>query len=253
MMQSSTARARLGGSAACNDDAQLQVSHPFPKTTLEMALKPAYSGQLLPLHSSTPPQPGKIETIPHTLEFFLDYVCPFSAKQFKTFYEDVVPLVKSKYQSPGVRVIFRQQIQPWHPSSTLVHEAGAAVLKLAPAKFWDFSAALFEKQNEYFDVNVVHESRNQTYKRLAKLAGDTTGVDENKYYELLEISDQPGPDGSLNTGNKVTDDVKYMTKTNRLVGVHVTPTVLFDGWTEGSISSSWSKDDWASWLEKNLK
>ncbi|KAK5953077.1 hypothetical protein OHC33_005645 [Knufia fluminis] len=218
-----------------------------------MSLKPAYSGALLPLHTSTPPQPGKIATVPHTLELYLDYVCPFSAKQFKVFYHDVVPIIKQNYQSPGVRVIFRQQIQPWHPSSTLVHEAGAAVLNLAPENFWEFSAALFEKQEEYFDVNVVHESRNQTYKRLAKLAAETTGVDEKKYYELLEISDKPGPDGGLNIGNKVTDDVKYMTKTNRLVGVHVTPTVLFNGWTEGSISSSWSKEDWEKWLDKNLK
>lgn len=218
-----------------------------------MTLAPRFSGQLLPLHSSTPPAPGQIHKIPHTLEFYLDYVCPFSAKQFKTFYADVVPLIKSKYTTPGVRVILRQQIQPWHPSSTLVHEAGAAVLRLAPEKFWEFSAALFDQQKEYFDVNVVHETRNQTYKRLAKLAASTTGVDEAKYYELLEISDKPGPDGSLNTGNKVTDDVKYMVKTNRLVGVHVTPTVLFDGWPEGSISSSFTKDDWQGWLDKNLK
>lgn len=225
----------------------------FSTTVPKMSLKPAYSGQLLPLNDPTPAKPGQIETSPHTLELYLDYVCPFSSKQFKTFYNEVVPIIKSKYHSPGVRVIFRQQIQPWHPSSTLVHEAGAAVLKLAPEKFWEFSAALFEKQKEYFDVNVVHESRNQTYKRLAKLAGETTGVDESKYYELLEVGDKPAADGSLNIGNKVTDDLKYMTKTNRLVGVHVTPTVLFNGWPEGSISSSWSKEDWEAWLEKNLK
>lgn len=218
-----------------------------------MSLAPRFSGQLLPLHESSPSKPGETQKIPHTLELYLDYVCPFSAKQFLVFYNDVVPLIKSKYSSPGVRVILRQQIQPWHPSSTLVHEAGAAVLQLAPAKFWEFSKALFERQKEYFDVNVVNETRNATYKRLAKLASETTGASEEKYYGLLEISDKPDKDGGLNTGNKVTDDVKYMTKTNRLVGVHVTPTVLFDGWTEGSISSSWTKDQWEEWLGKNLK
>ena len=213
-----------------------------------MALSPKFSGALLELHKS-----DHGNKIPHTLEFYLDYVCPFSAKQFKTFYEDVVPLIRSQYTSPGVRVIFRQQIQPWHPSSTLVHEAGAAVLRLAPEKFWDFSGVLFRRQEEYFDVNVVNESRNDTYKRLSKLASEVTGVDESKYYQLLLISDKPGSDGSLNTGNQVTDDIKYQTKTNRLTGVHVTPTVLFNGWPEGSISSSFSKDDWNAWLEKNLK
>ena len=87
--------------------------------------------------------------------------------------------------------------------------------------------ALFDKQAEYFDVNVVNETRNNTYSRLSKLAG-SVGIDEKKIYSLLEISDKPGPDGSLNSGNKVTNDIKLLTKANRLTGVHVTPTVLFN-------------------------
>lgn len=129
---------------------------------------------------------------------------------FNTVHTSVIPLIKSEYPE-NLQLIFRQQIQPWHPSSTLVHEAGAAVLRLRPDKFWPFSAALFEEQGEYFDVNVVHESRNQTYGRLAKLAG-SVGVNEKKVYELLEVSDKPDRDGSLNTGNGVTDDVKFMVK-----------------------------------------
>lgn len=125
------------------------------------------------------------------------------------------------------------------------------MLQTQPEKFWEFSKALFDKQTEYFDANVVNETRNNTYARLAKLAG-SVGLDEKKIYGLLEISDKPDKDGSTNTGNKVTNDIKYMTKTNRLLGVHVTPTVLFDGWPEGSISSSFSKDDWEKWLEKNV-
>lgn len=48
---------------------------------------------------------------------------------FNTLYTSVFPLIETKY-SGRVQVIFRQQIQPWHPSSTLTHEAGAAVLKV---------------------------------------------------------------------------------------------------------------------------
>lgn len=95
--------------------------------------------------------------------------------------------------------------------------------------------ALFDKQAEYFDVNVVNETRNNTYSRLSKLAG-SVGVDEKKIYSLLEISDKPGPDGSLNSGNKVTNDIKLLTKANRLTGVHVTPTVLFNV-REGSVTN----------------
>jgi hypothetical protein len=62
----------------------------------------------------------------------------FSKKLFDTVYNSVIPLVKSKY-ADNVQIIFRQQIQPWHPSSTLVHEGGVAVLQTNPDKFWEFS------------------------------------------------------------------------------------------------------------------
>ena len=108
-----------------------------------------------------------------------------------------------------------------------------------------------ERQKEYFDVNVVNEARNSTYKRLADLAGGVDGVDGSKILKLLTVSDKPGEDGSLNIGNEVTNDVKLMVKANRVTGVHVTPTVMWDGVVEGSISSSWSKEQWKEWLDKN--
>lgn len=108
-------------------------------------------------------------------------------------------------------MIFRQHIQPWHPSSTLTHEAGAAVLRLAPHKFWEFSAALFKQQTEFFDKSVVNETRNKTYERLADIAG-SVGVDRQKMLDLLRISEQLDDGGSLNAGNQVTNDIKWMVK-----------------------------------------
>ncbi|KAL8699236.1 MAG: hypothetical protein Q9201_006118 [Fulgogasparrea decipioides] len=170
---------------------------------------------------------------------------------FLTLYHSILPSLPKKY--PGkVQFIFRQQIQPWHPSSTLVHEAAAAVLRLAPSKFWEYSKTLFDHQKEFFDVNVVKEVRNETYRRLAILAAQT-GIDENKTYELLHVGDKPGEDGGLNIGNDVTDDIKVMVKVNRLLGVHVTPTVLFNGVVENSISSSFTGEQWEHWLDKNIK
>ncbi|KAF1949432.1 hypothetical protein CC80DRAFT_520525 [Byssothecium circinans] len=209
-----------------------------------MALAPKFAGQKLASSSITP-------KAVHTLELYLDYVCPFSAKLFNTIY--TTPLrdtLLTKY-SDRVITIFRQQIQPWHPSSTLVHEAGLAVLKLSPDAFFPFSEKLFAQQADFFDVNVVNETRNNTYKRLARIAG-SVGVDEDKVLGLLRISDEPAADGSLNTGNGVTADVKVQVKANRLVGVHVTPTVVFDGVVAGEISSSWTREQWEEWLEKNV-
>lgn len=167
-----------------------------------MALAPKFAGQAYSVNVSP-------KTV-HSIELYLDYVCPFSAKMFKTIYNEILPSLKDKYPSK-VQFIFRQQIQPWHPSSTLVHEAGAAVLRLAPDQFWPFSAALFEKQTEFYDVSVVHEQRNDTYKRLAKIAS-TVGIAEDKFLELVTVSDQPGEGGALNVGNQVTNDLKLLVK-----------------------------------------
>ena len=84
-------------------------------------------------------------------------------------------------------------------------------MKTNPDKFWDFSRALFDKQTDYFDVNVVNETRNKTYERLSKLAGEV-GVDSKKVYQLLEVSDKPDKDGNTNIGNGVTDDLKIVIK-----------------------------------------
>jgi len=122
-------------------------------------------------------------------------------------------------------------------------------MKIEPSKFWPYSSALMKNQKAFFDVNVVDESRNQTYKRLAKL-GASVGVDESLIFKALEISNKPAADGSLNSGNAVTDDLKVLVKMARLVGVHVSPTVIVDGVVDNSISSGWTKDQWVEYLEK---
>ncbi|OAX84492.1 hypothetical protein ACJ72_01133 [Emergomyces africanus] len=205
-----------------------------------MTLAPKFAGQKL---SAT----GFADT-KHTLEIYLDYVCPFSAKLFNTFYPTITHFLNN---SKNLQVIFRQHIQPWHPSSTLTHEAGVAVLKLAPEKFWPFSAALFAKQKEFFDVNVVNEKRNDTYARLAKI-GAEVGVDEGAMLNLLRVSDQPDQDGGLNVGNGTTNDLKGMVKAARVIGAHFTPTVYFDGVEERSISSSFTREQWEEWLQKHV-
>ena len=151
-----------------------------------------------------------------------------------------------------MQIIFRPQVQPWHPSSTLVHEAGVAVSRLAPGKFWDFSEALFREQKAFFDVSVVSETRNQTYRRLAQLAASSGGLAEDEVYGLLEVPNRAATDGSLNVGNAVTNDLKVAVKMARLVSVHVSPTVIFDGVIANEISSSWTEDKWIEFLNKNV-
>ncbi|OAA62266.1 Thioredoxin-like protein [Cordyceps fumosorosea ARSEF 2679] len=216
-----------------------------------MALPPKFAAHKLLF---APPPDTSSSVVPpatHTLELYLDYCCPFSAKLFRTLRTVVDPLVRADPAwSRSFAVIFRQQVQPWHPSSTLLHEAALAVLRLAPERFWEFSAALFDAQKSFFDINVVNETRNNTYRRLAKLAGGV-GVDDAKVYELLAIPETAESDDRLNVGNEVTNDLKVVTKMNRLIGVHVTPTGVFDGVLQ-DISSGWGEKEWKEWLTKNV-
>ncbi|KAK3382276.1 hypothetical protein B0T24DRAFT_600900 [Lasiosphaeria ovina] len=216
-----------------------------------MALPPKFKGHRLAFYeaAATPELPQ------HTVEVFLDYVCPFSAKLFNTVYNTLTPALRADpVLSRRVQFVFRQQVQPWHPSSTLAHEAGLAVQRLAPTQFWAFSAALFAAQKEFFDVSVVGETRNETYKRLAQLAASSTGgsVEADEVYKLLAIPGRAADDGSLNVGNAVTNDLKVVVKMARLVGVHVSPTVIFDGVVANDISSSWTVEQWLDWLKKNV-
>ncbi|KAJ6163846.1 hypothetical protein N7497_003825 [Penicillium chrysogenum] len=178
---------------------------------------------------SVPPKYAGLKLLggaPQETQHTLENILRFSAKMFNTFYADG-PTVAQQYIS-RLQVIFRQQIQPWHPSSTLIHEAGAA-----------FSAALFQNQAEFFDVSVVNETRNKTCERLARIAG-SVGVDEQKVLALLVIPDTPNSQDELNVGNQLTNGMKWMTKANRVIGVHVTPTIFFNGVEERGINSSFT-------------
>jgi len=72
-------------------------------------------------------------------------------------------------------------------------------------------------------------------------------VNEDEFLDLLMIK-RPG----LNQGNAVTGDLKLVVKAARLVGIHVSPTVVFNGIVENAISSSWTTEQWEEWLENNI-
>ncbi len=223
-----------------------------------MALAPKFAAHRL-LFADISAAAASAEPL-HTVEIFLDYVCPFSAKMFNTVYTAVVPALRARPDGLGrrVQVLFRHQVQPWHPSSTLVHEAALAVQRAAtaagkPALFWEFSAALFKDQRTYMDVGVVSEGRNDTYRRLAALAASASGgqLSADDLYAQLVIPTEPAADGSVNVGNAITNDLKLVIRAARLVGVHVSPTVIFDGLVNNDVSSSWTVEQWLQWLEKS--
>jgi len=185
----------------------------------------------------------------HTLEVYLDYVCPFSAKIYKKLREEVLPYVDKTY--PGnLSFIFRQQVQAWHPNSTLVHEAAIAVERLDQSKFFEYSDALFLNQKDFFDESTYQKSRAQIYCELGEIA-HKIGVSSDAFLELVKIPPVQ-PNGARNTGNAVDNDLKLHIKLGRQNGIHVSPTVVFDGIIDDSVSSGWQLDEWKNWLKLKM-
>ncbi|KAF8908308.1 hypothetical protein CPB85DRAFT_1309643 [Mucidula mucida] len=185
---------------------------------------------------------------PHTLEIFLDYVCPFSAKMALAIDSVLKPLFSpgGKYEGK-VKAIIRLQVQPWHGSSTFTHEAALAVARVSPEAFWPFSLALFKQQGDYFDIPTSTLTPLQIREKLANLAASLdsklwSGDAGAKFKDLLTLKSSP------NGGVAVTDDLKYTIKFSRQNGIHVSPTVLWDGLIANEISSSWGEKEWTEFL-----
>lgn len=178
---------------------------------------------------------------------------------FHTVFTSVLPLIKQKYPNQ-IRLLFRHQIQPWHPSSTLLHESALALGRLAPEHFWTYSAALFAAApTSFYDVPLVNTTRNDVYAQLVDLATSTIpGFDGAAMLALLRVPDVPRDpagraDAGRNPGNGVTDDLKLVVKMGRQTGIHVSPTVLVNGLVENGIESSFSPAQWEQYLEKLVK
>ena len=181
---------------------------------------------------------------PVTLTAWLDYACPFSAKLFKTVTTQVIPHYGDK-----VRFVFYHQPQPWHPQSTMLHEAGVGVYNLGGVDaFWKFSAALFDTATDFYDANTYDKSRSQIYEELAALAQSAAGVPKA---DLLAKLRRIEKEGELNTGNECTQDLKFFVKLGRQTGIHVSPTTTLNGMVCDT-SSGWSLDQWKEFLDPHV-
>ncbi|KAG8805717.1 hypothetical protein FRC19_007701 [Serendipita sp. 401] len=207
-----------------------------------MALKPSMSPYLII---------GERQA-PNTLEMFWDYVCPYSAKSANAMETILKPLLESKYPNK-VKVIFRPQPQPWHSSSTLVHEAGLAVSKVAPNAFWQYSLALFKAQDQFYDVPASTMTPSQIREKLADL-GKTSGTLSDQEVEAVKQALVLNTkDGARNGGVSVTDDLKFCIKYSRQNSIHVSPTVLWNGLVANEVSSSWGEKEWDAFLEPKVE
>lgn len=223
---------------------------------------------------------------PHSLELYLDYLCPFSNKQLHGVYEHLLPLIfdKSSPHYGKVRLILRPYPQPWHASSSLLAESALAIARLAePAgknveaetnaltdpklnAFWVFSLQIMKHQESYFDGPVRLKNPDQIRGELVNLAISTLGEEprREKGKPLLRPHERGMPLGQAvknmvrvapegNEGSAVTADLKYCVKIGRQNGVHVTPSCVWDGLLEPSISSSFGAKEWKEFLDKSVR
>lgn len=197
---------------------------------------------------------------PHVINLYLDYDCPFSAKLFLKFKSNVIPQVEKTY--PGkFQFVFMNVIQPWHPNSVYMHEFALSVAKLIRESdkgdaqlFWSVSESLFKNIKKFYDNANSESSRNQIYAQLYDVVASDTEIPFTKEEVLsnLVIKQVSNEKEYSNSGNGVTNDVKYFTRYQRTVGVHMTPTVSVNGIANPSIESSTEPDDLVKIFGSNL-
>ena len=219
--------------------------HPSRRCSTRTNASPTRMGPPMPSVALGRVLPGG-ENAKVTLAAWLDYACPFSATAYKTLVTEVGP----RY-GQDLRLEFFHQVQPWHPQSTMLHEAAVAVFQLAgPGAFFQFSSALFELQVEFFDANTYHKSRMEIYEELALLGSlSVDGLREEDIMSKLERV--VATDGSLNTGNATTRDLKFHVKLARQNGIHVSPTTTLNGMVCDT-DSSWTLGQWETFLDPHV-
>lgn len=125
---------------------------------------------------------------------------------------------------------------------------------------------LFKQQKDYFDVPSQDLTPRQIREKLAQLASNLLPSDAlAEFKDLLTLKGE-----SLNGGTGVTDDLKYnsmcrdpsnsryflypifLAKFSRQNGIHVSPTVMWDGLVVNEVSSGWEQQDWVDFFASRV-
>jgi hypothetical protein len=201
-------------------------------------------------------------------EVFVDFACPYSRTMFTTL-KTVMPSYDAK-----ICFVFHNVIQPWHHHSLWLHEASYAVKMVSPSCVLPFWKTMFEQApNNWYDKHVFAISRPEFYDKIAALASSVIcSSEEGEKSDQKEVKEellqwlippmQPGgnfPEEAKKLGSTPTDDENPLfpytlqtVKFHRKRGVHVTPTVFFNGIEQTQISSSWDESQWKEFIDSTL-
>lgn len=183
--------------------------------------------------------PGK----PILVEMYLDLICPFSTKMFRTVYHEVLARFHDH-----VSFVLHQVPQPWHPQGSYLHEAALCVRELCPSKYAAFMISIMDafdaKEAKFSDADTWDKSRAQVYAEILALAAHTLSGPEVAQLEAMLQPKVPAE----HQGNQAMQLMKWVVKGHRSRAVHMTPTVYLNGVEAGIVSSGWTGEQWAQWL-----
>ena len=166
-----------------------------------------------------------------TVAAWLDYACPFSAKFYKTFTEQVLP-----HYGDAVKLVVYHQVQPWHPQSTLLHEAAIAVTMVGGEDALEILHRALRLPDGFLRRQRLRQEPHADLPRARRLARASADVSEA---DVMSKLDRVVEEGSLNTGNATTQTLKFHVKLGRQTGIHVSPTTTLNGMVCDT-SSGWS-------------
>ncbi|KAG8888149.1 hypothetical protein FRB98_008258 [Tulasnella sp. 332] len=157
------------------------------------------------------------------------------------------PLVVDGKLKDKVKILLRLQPQPWHVASMQTHEAILAVARVAPDQLLEYIDALYKVNEDFYDIPASTLTSLQIHEKALEVGTPILGrekVAEAKELLLLK--------GTPNGGNAVTNELKYFIKLGRQNGVHVSPTVLWDGLVADEVSSSWGEAEWTKFFDARV-
>lgn len=199
----------------------LSTSH-VPHQRAAVKLMPPPLNPIAAGHPLSPP--GK----PVVIELFLDLICPFSSKMYKTVYDEVLPAFGQQ-----VSFVIHQVPQPWHPQGTYVHEVALAVKQVQPGLYPAVCRALFAAYDsgKFTDADTWNKSRAQVFARSAPslasrypLWPDRSLPPLQVYEELLDVAAATGaPRAAVaalltdtGSGSGMTQSLKWAVKFHRV-------------------------------------
>ncbi|KAI3634940.1 hypothetical protein MIR68_007321 [Amoeboaphelidium protococcarum] len=214
-----------------------------------MNLSPQFSGHFI----------GPADA-PHSIQVFLDYACPFSKRMYQMLTKNVIPKWNAEHGDDlKIKLVFSNQVQPWHPQSTFLHEVSLIPELIGyPEGFKSVSDALFEHYDDFTDAQTYDMSRQQIYDKLLKtvvepsLREHLAGKQQKDDNALDYLGDYVKFDKAL-SGNKCTLALKYHLKIARQLSVHVTPSVYIDGIFDSTVQSSYQCSEWEELLTKKFQ